>query len=625
LLSLINDILDLSKVEAGRMEVDMAPVALSDIYEDAERAFRQVAEQKSLDFTVEIDPALPPSIVSDEQRLGQILKNLLSNAFKFTNKGGVTLAIGRAQPAGFGFWSDTLRAAEHVISFAVTDTGVGIPDDKLSAIFEAFQQADGTTSRKYGGTGLGLSISREIARLLGGEIQVESTPGEGSKFELFLPLTERVVDAVIEPRGGGELLLAEPPAPGNGGPPPGLEEPPADDSSLLVPDDRVVLVIDSKTERARSLMDAVHAQGAKGVIATRPTAGLGMAREHRPAAVVLAGEMARVEPVLGQLKKHPDTRHVPVVMIGDAAARIDALRAGAAVFLEDPVDDEALKLTLAELERMGDVPHRRIALIEEPDDRLEEETVELLGGADNVALDRVDAADALDRLRSDPYDLAVVVVGEHAAHTIDLLREVTVDEDLRERRMIAYLPSKLPNTDRARIDALSKTAVMVVADSPERLVDRAAVFLHRVEAQLPTPTRRMIGALRTGNAPLQGRKVLVIDDDIRNVFALTSTLEQRGMKVVFAENGREGIDRLLQHANTDLILLDIMMPEMDGYETARAIRSMPRFEHLPIISLTAKAMKGDREKAIAAGASDYITKPVDVDQLVSMMRVWLDV
>jgi CheY-like chemotaxis protein len=350
-----------------------------------------------------------------------------------------------------------------------------------------------------------------------------------------------------------------------------------------------------------------------------------MAREHRPAAVVLAGEMARVEPVLGQLKKHPDTRHVPVVMIGDSAARIDALRAGAAVFIEDPVDDATLKLALAELERMGEVSHRRIALIEAPDERLDDETVELLGGADNVALDRIDAGDALGRMRSEPYDLVVVIVGEHPAPTIELLREVAVDEDLRERRMIAYLPAKLPNTDRARIDALSKTAVMAVADSPERLVDRAAVFLHRVEAQLPTPTRRMIGALRTGNAPLQGRKVLVIDDDIRNVFALTSTLEQRGMKVVFAENGREGIDRLLQHANTDLILLDIMMPEMDGYETARAIRSMPRFEHLPIISLTAKAMKGDREKAIAAGASDYITKPVDVDQLVSMMRVWLDV
>jgi signal transduction histidine kinase/CheY-like chemotaxis protein len=619
LLSLINDILDLSKVEAGRMEVDMAPVALSDIYEDAERAFRQVAEQKELDFTVAIAPGMPPSIVSDEQRLGQILKNLLSNAFKFTNRGGVSLVIGNP-PEGSSFSSDTLRAAEAVISFSVTDTGVGIPDDKLSAIFEAFQQADGTTSRMYGGTGLGLSISREIARLLGGEIHVESTPGEGSRFSLFLPLTERVVETLGDGRGSeGALLLAA----GNGKPAGVAQPPPDDDSAQLDPDDRVVLVLDSRPERARSLLDAVHDYGAKGVLAGRPTAGLGLAREHRPAAVVLAGDMPRVESVLGQLKKHPDTRHVPVVMIGDAATRIDALRAGAAVVLEEPVGDGQLEEILAELERRAEAPGRRIALIEEADERLDDETLGLLTGGD-VAVQRIEAADALDAVRSRAFELTVVVVGGDRAQTATLLREVTVDEALRERRMIVYLKDKLPNTDRARIDALSKTAVIAVADSPERLVDRAAVFLHRVEAQLPTPTRRMIGALRTGNAPLQGRKVLVIDDDIRNVFALTSTLEQRGMKVVFAENGREGIDRLLQHANTDLILLDIMMPEMDGYETARAIRSMPRFEHLPIISLTAKAMKGDREKAIAAGASDYITKPVDVDQLVSMMRVWLD-
>ncbi|HEY1509579.1 MAG TPA: HAMP domain-containing protein [Solirubrobacteraceae bacterium] len=623
LLSLINDILDLSKVEAGRMEVDMAPVALSDIYEDAERAFRQVAEQKGLDFTVEIDPALPSSIVSDEQRLGQILKNLLSNAFKFTSKGGVSLVIGDPGDR-VDFRSETLRAADHVISFAVVDTGVGIPDDKLSAIFEAFQQADGTTSRKYGGTGLGLSISREIARLLGGEIRVESALGEGSTFALFLPLTERVVETTIELRGTGEPALLAGPPNGNGAPPLLQDEPPADDSAGLVPDDRVVLVIDSNPERARSLLDAVHASGAKGVIAARPTAGLGMARERRPAVVILVGEMGRVEPVLGQLKKHPDTRHVPVVMIGDPAARMDALRAGAAMFVEEPVDGPGVERTLAELERLAELPARRIALIEDQDEQLDGETVGLLTG-DHVELERVDPAAALDTLRREAFDLAVVVVGRNRPKTTAMLRDVTVDEQLRDRRMIAYLPAKLSNADRARLDALSKTAVMVVADSPERLVDRAAVFLHRVEAQMPTPTRRMLGALRTGNAQLEGRKVLVIDDDIRNVFALTSTLEQRGMKVVFAENGREGIDRLLQHANTDLILLDIMMPEMDGYETARAIRSMPRFEHLPIISLTAKAMKGDREKAIAAGASDYITKPVDVDQLVSMMRVWLDV
>jgi HAMP domain-containing protein/signal transduction histidine kinase/CheY-like chemotaxis protein len=626
LLSLINDILDLSKVEAGRMEVDMAPVALSDIYEDAERAFGQVAEQKELEFNVVIDPQLPPSIISDEQRLGQILKNLLSNAFKFTSRGGVSLAIGKP-PEGSSFASETLRGAEDVISFMVADTGVGIPEDKLSAIFEAFQQADGTTSRKYGGTGLGLSISREIARMLGGEIQVESAPGEGSRFSLFLPLKERALDPLVDARLP-EIPIAGPIAgPSTGGNGKALslpEPPPVDDSAQLDPDDRVVLVIDSTPERARSLLAAVRACGAKGVVAARPTAGLGMAREHRPGAVLLAGDMPRVESVLGQLKKHPDTRHVPVAMIGDPAARIDALRAGAAVFVEDPVDDERLERAIAELERQAEAPGRRIALIETESDRLDEETLSLLTGGDQVELERIDAVDGLSRLRGDEFDLTVFVVGEDRDGPAQLLREVTVDELLRERRMIVYLQGKPSNPDRARIDALCKTAVMVVADSPERLVDRAAVFMHRVEAQLPTPTRRMIGALRTGNAPLQGRKVLVIDDDIRNVFALTSTLEQRGMKVVFAENGREGIDRLLQHGNTDLILLDIMMPEMDGYETARAIRSMPRFEHLPIISLTAKAMKGDREKAIAAGASDYITKPVDVDQLVSMMRVWLD-
>ncbi len=617
LLSLINDILDLSKVEAGRMEVDMAPVALSDIYEDAERAFRQVAEQKGLEFRVEIDPTLPPSIVSDEQRLGQILKNLLSNAFKFTGQGGVKLSIAHP-PDRHSFTSDSLRGAESVIAFAVTDSGAGIPEDKLGAIFEAFQQADGTTSRKYGGTGLGLSISREIARLLGGEIQVESTLGEGSRFSLFLPLTERAVEPIDE-RSGATVL-----APANGGTPAITDEPPADDSAQLDADDRVILVVESRPNRVRRLLHAVHATGAKGVVAGRPTAALALAREHRPSAVLLSGDVPRAESVLGQLKKHPDTRHVPVAVIGDPAGRIDALRAGAAAFLEEPADAPALERALAQLQQIAEMPERRIALIEEQDERLDEEMISLLTGADQVVLERLEAVDALSALCREPYDLTVVVVGRRRRDTLALLRDVTTDEALRERRMIAYLPGRLPKTDRARLDALSKAAVIAIADSPERLVDRSALFLHRVEAQLPTPTRRLLGALRTGQAPLQGKKVLVIDDDIRNVFALTSTLEQRGMKVVFAENGREGIDRLLQHPNTDLILLDIMMPEMDGYETARAIRAMPRFEHLPIISLTAKAMKGDREKAIAAGASDYITKPVEVDQLVSMVRVWLD-
>jgi HAMP domain-containing protein/signal transduction histidine kinase/CheY-like chemotaxis protein len=621
LLSLINDILDLSKVEAGRMELDLSPIALADICEDTERAFRPVAEQNQLEFTLELDPNLPPAIVSDDQRLKQILKNLLSNAFKFTPEGGVTLSIGRP-PTDLDFGIEALRAADSVIAFAVRDTGVGIPDDKLGAIFEAFQQADGTTSRKYGGTGLGLSISREIARLLGGEIKAESTPGRGSRFTLYLPLTERVLEAVAE---ADETPVSAISAPANGASvrPTAVVERFEDDRALLDSDDRVILIIDSSAHRVQGLLELIHRRGSKVIVASRPTAGLALAREHRPGVVLLAGDVLRAEVVLGQMKKHPDTRHLPVVVLGHPGGRIAALRAGAALYLEEPADESALDEALTRLERLAESPGRRIALIED-EQELDEQIANMLAGDERVELVRIDPHGALAALHGEPFDLVVAVVGRRRRDVLGLLRDVAGDDLLRELPLLAFAPSKLPKAERARLDALAKAAVINVVDTTERLVDRSAVFLHRVEAQLPTPTRKMLGRLRTGDAPLQGKKVLVVDDDIRNVFALTSTLEQRGMKVVFAENGREGIERLHQHPNTDLVLLDIMMPEMDGYETARAIRSMPRFEHLPIISLTAKAMKGDREKSIAAGASDYITKPVDVDQLVAMLRVWLD-
>ncbi|MBV8710750.1 MAG: response regulator, partial [Solirubrobacterales bacterium] len=368
---------------------------------------------------------------------------------------------------------------------------------------------------------------------------------------------------------------------------------------------------------------SVRARGGKAILAHRASAVLGLAREHRPSVVLLAGERPRFESVLGQLKKHPDTRHVPVALVGDVGARVDGLRAGAAVFLDAPVDPSALHTALGKLERLARGQDRRIALIADAD-RLDDGITDLLVGDENIEIQRFAPTDALTALSADEFDLGVVVVGGPGSQTFALIREAATDEALRELPLIVYLHGSLSKTDRARLDAVAKSAVITIADSPERLVERAALFLHRAEATLPPHTREMLGHLRTGDAPLRGRKVLVIDDDIRNVFALTSTLEQRGMKVVFAENGREGIERLHQHPNTDVVLLDIMMPEMDGYETTRAIRSMPRFEDLPIISLTAKAMKGDREKAIAAGASDYITKPVDVDHLLSMMRVWLD-
>ncbi len=371
------------------------------------------------------------------------------------------------------------------------------------------------------------------------------------------------------------------------------------------------------------MVEAVRASGAKAILARRASASLGLAREHRPSAVVLAGDLPRLESVLGQLKKHPDTRHLPVALVGDGTVRLDGLRAGAAAFIDDPVDDAGLEAALGKLERISGAPTRRIALIASGGE-LDEQIGSLLAGDENIDVQQIEPGSALETLHAEPFDLGVVAVGRPRSASLALIREAATDEVLRELPLIVFVGDGLSKADRARLDAAAKSAVITIADSPERLVDRAALFLHRAEATLPSQTRELLGHLRTGDAPLHGRKVLVIDDDIRNVFALTSTLEQRGMKVVFAENGREGIERLHQHPNTDVVLLDIMMPEMDGYQTARAIRSMPRFEHLPIISLTAKAMKGDREKAIAAGASDYITKPVDVDQLLSMVRVWLD-
>jgi CheY-like chemotaxis protein len=499
-----------------------------------------------------------------------------------------------------------------VIRFSVADTGVGIPDDKLDAIFEAFQQADGTTSRKYGGTGLGLSISREIAWLLGGEIKVESSVGEGSRFSLFVPESDRTIEGIE--RSDGSVPALEPATPQSV-----PREPLSDDRSALEPDDRVMLVIASASARAERLREAVRRQGAKAVVAGQPTTGLGLVREHRPEAVLLAGEQSWVEAVLGQLKKHPETRHVPVAVIGDPADRIQLLRAGAALFLDEPAHEQSLDLALSHLDRSA-ATGGRIALVDELGE-LDDRADELLRSIPRANVERVEGSVAA--LRQLQADLTVIVVGGQPDQALMLLRRLSADPALRERPVIAILERDLPKPDRARLDALAKSAVMAVVDSPERLIDRATLYLHRVEADLPASARKMLDQLRSGEGSLRGKKVLVIDDDIRNVFALTSTLEQRGMKVVFAENGREGIERLQQHSNTDLVLLDIMMPEMDGYETTVAIRSMPRFEQLPIIAVTAKAMKGDREKAIAAGASDYITKPVDIDLLVSMMRVWL--
>jgi signal transduction histidine kinase/CheY-like chemotaxis protein len=605
LLALINDILDLSKVEAGKMELNLGQVALSDVCDDVERSFDPMAKEKSLGWTIELDEALPASVVTDEQRLQQVLRNLLSNAFKFTHAGDVTLRI--------------QRQAGDVIAFTVADTGVGIPQDKLASIFEAFQQADGTTSRKYGGTGLGLSISREIARLLGGEIHADSQPGEGSTFSLLLPLSMRAGDAAVEP--------AEPPVAAA----PEVSADPAtllpidtiqDDRGAIAPGDRVVLVITHDADSARSALAATRERGFKGLVARRTPIGLALAREFRPDAIVVFAGDARGEVLLGQLKQHPETRHRPVYVGGPAGGRLSALRAGAAGYFPDPGGAEAVYRALDDLDRRTGRTVKRLAVIQE-EDGLDPATMTLLGAGDDVDVVTLGAAEAASALRTDPVDCAVVVLHRAATWALPLLEAIAGDDVLRDTPIVLSSGDPLSKEERTRVERLGDTLVLKQVSSPERLVDETALFLHRIEARLPKATRRLLAQLRTADSVFQGKRVLIVDDDIRNVFALASALEMRGMKVGFAENGREGIDKLREQPNVDLVLLDVMMPEMDGYETARAIRSMPKFETLPIISLTAKAMKGDRDKSISAGASDYITKPVDIDQLLSLMRVWL--
>jgi len=614
LLSLINDILDLSKVEAGKMELDLSPVALADICEDVERSFRPVAEEKGLTFAIELDDALPASIVTDEQRLQQVLRNLLSNAFKFTPAGTVALRV--------------LRDADERISFAVADTGVGIAPDKLASIFEAFQQADGTTSRKYGGTGLGLSISREISRLLGGEIRVASSVGDGSSFTLVLPLAHRTGDGaqLDAPAAEPPLAAALSEASSEAAqllPYDGVE----DDRGAIVAGDRVLLVIAHDAGHAQGALAVAREHGFKGLVARRTPLGLALAREYRPDVVLVFAGDGRGERLLGQLKSHPETRHRPVVVAGPAGGRLAALRAGAAAYVDEAESrgaggGAAALAALEALERLSIRSVKRLAIVQEGDG-LDVETLELLGAGDDVDVMVLAPDGAAEHLHTDGIDCAALVVRPGAKWPLDVLLALESGGALRELPIVLHVPDALAPEERVALDGASERLVVSNAASAERLIDETALYLHRLETQLPQPTRKLLAKLRTADQVFHGKRVLIVDDDIRNVFALASALETRGMKVAFAENGREGIERLREQPDTDLVLLDVMMPEMDGYETARAIRAMPRFDALPIIQLTAKAMKGDRDKSISAGASDYVTKPVDVEQLLSLMRVWL--
>jgi CheY-like chemotaxis protein/signal transduction histidine kinase len=663
LLNLINDVLDLSKVEAGKMDVNPSDVRLSEVKEFVDRSFGAVAEQKGLAFRVEVNADVPQTIYTDGGRLQQILKNLLSNSFKFTESGEVSLTVRRAEK-GRRFQNPALDAAAEVLAFAVTDTGIGIPKEKQRLIFEAFQQADGTTSRKYGGTGLGLSISREIARLLGGEIRVESTENQGSTFTLFLP-TRYIprqdgpdrdpytpVDRT-EVCGGSEPQFTSPSGGGGGGSraparaparrdqrrkPTGdaLQYRPErravsqtvidDDRDHIEEGDRSVLIIENDQNFAKVLLDMARDKGYKGVVELDGEAGLKAAREVRPDAITLDIDMPGMDglEVLDRLKRDPETRHVPVHIISGVEQKREGLKAGAIAYLEKPVSKEALDAAFARISSFIDTVPKTLLVVE--DNEVQRQSIEELIAHDDVEITAVgSASEALDKLHEKHFDCMVLDLGLRTGEMsgFDLLEKVKSDPENHDLPIIIYTGKELSREDETKIKKYAETIIVKDVRSPERLLDETALFLHRVEAKLPEQKRKMLEHLHDADSVVAGKKILVVDDDVRNIFSLTSVLEDHGMVVRFAENGKQAIDQLKADPEIDAVLMDIMMPEMDGYETTKAIRAMDQFKALPIIALTAKAMKGDREKCIAAGASDYITKPVDTEQLLSLLRVWL--
>jgi hypothetical protein len=577
---------------------------------------------------VKLEEGLPSSIVTDEQRLQQVLKNLLSNAFKFTGEGTVTLTVSPA-PAGTRFGEETLKTADTVVQFQVADTGIGIPDDKLRLIFEAFQQADGTTSRRYGGTGLGLSISREIARLLGGEIRVASEPGKGSSFTLFLPGVapeqehtdeERVVRGELATRAFPDfdpaVLLAH--------------EPAVDDDRATIADgDRVVLIVEADEDFAKTELEMARGRGFKGIVAVRGDEGLQLAHEYKPDAIILDTRLPIRSgwDVLDHLKRHPDTRHIPVHIVSAGVENggvQEALRAGAVAVLEKPVEHELLDSTYSKILEFVERDTRRLLIVEDDGDQ-RTAIIELIGNGEDVDIVAVGSSEeALELLDADKgFDCMVLDLKLPKMSGFALLEKVKNDERFRGLPVIIYTGRDLTRREETRLKKYAETIIVKDVRSPERLLDETALFLHRVESKLPNEKRRMLEQLHSADEVFNGKRVLIADDDVRNVFALASVLERQGMEVQFAENGNEAIASLEADPEIDLVLMDIMMPELDGYEAMRRIRELPQFAKLPIISLTAKAMKGDREKSIASGASDYITKPVDTDQLLSLMRVWL--
>jgi CheY-like chemotaxis protein/signal transduction histidine kinase/HAMP domain-containing protein len=623
LLNLISDILDLSKIESGTVSVDAEEVYFSNLLEMIARPFRHEAENRRLQFEVVISPNLERSIITDSKRLQQVLKNLLSNAFKFTAEGGVRLTV---SPAASGWNADhpTLRHAPVVVSFEVSDTGIGIPPEKQRIIFEAFQQADAGTSRKYGGTGLGLAISRELANLLGGEIQLRSAPGRGSVFTLFLPLTylgsataKSASGADAGPRGPSVQIAAVRASERQ------IEQI-LDDRDDLEEGDSIVLIVEDDAHYARVMMDAAKVQGFKVLVAQRGAEALELARAHRPTAISLDIFLPDMLgwTVLSQLKQDPSTRHIPVQIVTLDEDRHHGLARGAFAYVQKPTTPTGLEDAFARIKDYA-APRRKRLLLVEDDEGERKGVSELLGSSDIEIATAETGAAALSQLREQPPDCMVLDLKLPDMSGFEVLEKIRDDEELSDLPVVVFTGRELSADEDAKLRTMARSVVVKGVESPERLLDETSLFLHRVVADLPPAKQSMLQRLHSSDEDLLRRTVLLVDDDTRNIFALSSVLERRGMEVLTATTGSEALAVLNSRADVAIVLMDIMMPGMDGYETIQTIRATPEFRRLPILALTAKAMKGDREKCLEAGASDYLAKPVNIEQLLSALRMWL--
>lgn len=615
LLALINDILDLAKIEAGQATVDVEAVAIAPALERLLDPLRPIAQDKRLTLELDIAADVPASLHTDPQRLGQVLKNLLSNALKFTERGSVALKVS--------------RAPRNMLSFAVQDTGIGVPADQQELIFEAFRQADGSSHRKHGGTGLGLSISRDLAKLLGGSLSLVSTPGQGSVFTLLLPMRLEATPAAPVP--SLPAPIPTPPAiPAWAAPAAApAAEPVQPDPESAGEAGRTILVIEDDERFAGILGDLAREMGFGCLAAHTATDGLALAAQRRPDAIVLDINLPDFSGlgVLDQLKRNPHTRHIPVHIVSVADYAQEAMGRGAIGYALKPVKREELTQALLRLEAKFTQNVRRVLVVED-DDRQRESVRELLARDDVEIVPAATAGAALELLRETTFDCVVMDLNLPDISGYELLREMAEQESVSFPPVIVYTGRALSRDEEQQLRRFSKSIIIKDARSPERLLDEVTLFLHQVEADLPPQQRQMLELARSRDSALEGRTVLVVEDDVRNVFALSSILEPTGLRVEVARNGREALEALDRvgvdgHRVIDLVLMDIMMPEMDGYTAMREIRARPEWRRLPIIALTAKAMKDDQEKCLAAGANDYIAKPLDVERLLSLVRVWM--